>query len=105
MRDWTIAIVDDEKHYLYGYQECPEEFDWIPPHPKILKEEEWDAEDYLEIFSNICEDNNSHSLANHIKYDIIDALKFAGIKCGVDEPGMVFVKEFINNYIQNAGWR
>ena len=105
INDWKVVHTPYGKDYLYGYDECqnPEEFE-IEEGSVFIGQEEWDTDDWLEIFSNIAEDHNAHGLAGHIHADISDALKKGGISTAAGEPGAAFAKAFVENYMKSAGW-
>jgi len=104
LEDWTVSVSENgRRDYLYGYFECPEEFE-LAEDEKVIDMSEWTAEDYITIFSNICEDNNAHGMAGHITRDLLEALTVANIDCTVSGSGTIFAKNFVSNYIEAARW-
>ena len=109
---WSIFKTKNGNMFIYGYEEemkkygeeeCKKEFG-IEPEDEMIPRESWDASAYAYIFARICEDNNRHKMAGFIYSIIMNSLKNSGIPCGPNEPGTVFVKEFVEEYVKNAGW-
>lgn len=103
IKKWKVLLTPHGREYLYGYDECQEDFE-IEEGSVFLEQDKWDADDWLEIFSNVTEDHNAHSLASHIHKDISDALKRSGISMKAGEAGTAFAKTFVENYMRSARW-
>lgn len=107
LTNWTVMQKKDNSHYyIYRYDELDneEKEDIVEADDQLLDQRDWIADDYLEIFSAVCEDNNAHGMASHIATDIRNGLIKAGIGLGNGEAGTIFVKEFVKDYMKEAGW-
>lgn len=107
LNDWTVVRKKSGIHnYIYEYDEMDKEEkeDMIEPGDIIIEETDWEADDYLEIFAAICEDNNAHGMASHISSDLKAGLVEAGIGLRNGEAGTIFAEKFVKDYIKNARW-